>query len=59
MKNNLLMIGLETLREDLGIMEEYSVKEERLEEIAAAMEQLKITWSNALPEMEEVKKQLQ
>ncbi len=57
LKNSLLMLGMESLRNDLRFMEEYSKKNEKTDEVAATFKRLIATWKKALPEIANAKKE--
>jgi len=56
-KNSVLMLGMEFLRNDLRFMEEHSKLNEKTDEIEAAFARLKNTWKKALPEIINAKKE--
>jgi PAS domain S-box-containing protein len=58
LKNSMLMLGIESLRNDLRFMEEYSKKNQKTDEVAATFKRLKATWKKALPEIADAKKRV-
>ena len=56
MKNNLLMLGMESIREDLQFIEEHSKKGERMAEVKTAFERLNKIWIKAKAELHKAKK---
>lgn len=59
MKNNMLTLGLEMLREDLRFAEENSRKGENKEQVIQAYTRIKSVWENAKPELDQAKEQYQ
>ncbi len=53
LKNSLLLLGLENLRNDLAFMEQYARKSQKIKELTLRFENLKTTWSLVLPEIQE------
>lgn len=58
MKNSLLMLGMDLLRDDLRFMEEHAKRNEKTDEIKVVFEKLKAVWKKALPEIAEAKKRV-
>ncbi len=58
MKNNLLMLGMEMMREDLRFMEEYAQNEIRMDEVKSTFNHLKSSWKLAEKEVIDAKMRL-
>lgn len=54
LKNGLLLLGLETLRNDLTFMEQFARKGKKIKEFIRLFENLKSTIAMVLPEIEEI-----
>jgi PAS domain S-box-containing protein len=53
LKNSLLLLGLENLRNDLSSMEQFARKSIKIKEFTQIFENLKVTWKSVLPEIQE------
>ncbi len=53
LKNNLLVLGLEMLRDDLTFMEEQAQEDNKLNEVMRLFNKLKLTWDKAKQEVQQ------